>query len=166
MAQKDFKDIVIGAFLYFLHMLIFVVILCPFGFWKGATERLAKLRDDRSIQTFIGKSRWPFFTFIKKIFFEYIVDGSIFISYPLGILCAFVVWLVLTFQGQFGSGFMLWVAILIGAYYYPLYMSVVRDIVTLLLLPFQKFVRWCAKEPQYLDLHMTKTEQTSLGIQE
>lgn len=156
MEQKSFKDVVIGAFIYFLHMLCFLVILCPFGFWKGATERLAKLHDDRSIQTFIGQSRWPFFTFIRKIFFEYIIDGSIFISYPLGILAAFVVWLVLTFQGQFGSGFMLFVAILIGTYYYPLGLSVVRDFVTLLLLPFRKFVNWCVKPANYLEIDMNK----------
>lgn len=156
MEQRNFKDVVIGAFIYFVHMLCFLVILCPFGFWKGATERLSKLRDAHSIQTFIGKSRWPFFTFLKKIFFEYICDGTIFISYPLGILSAFVVWLVMTFKGEFGSGFMVFVAILIGAYYYPLYMSVVRDIVTLLLLPFEKFVKWCAKAPQLLDINMTK----------
>lgn len=133
-----------SALAYFFSMLAFILFICPYSFWKGATLRLYKACKNKSLKTFIQSSRWPFLSYCKKIFFEFIIDGMMFISYFVGVIVS----LVALFQGA-GGGFFL---ILIGTYYSPLVFSLIRDFFVLLLLPFQKFLSWVSKPAQQIDV--------------
>ena len=56
------------------------------------------------------------------------------------------------------GGFLGFVATLVGAYYVPVGLSLARDFFQLLLLPFAKFLSWCRKPAQYMDLNVQKRE--------
>jgi hypothetical protein len=51
-----------------------------------------------------------------------------------------------------GAGFGGFLLILIGSYYAPLGLSLLRDIVQLSILPLKKFLSWAKKPAQYMDL--------------
>ena len=134
-----------SAFAYFFSMLAFILFICPFAFWKGATMRLYKACQSKGLKTFVHQSRWPFFSFCKKVFFEFCIDGMIFISYFIGILSAFFVLIQ-------GGGFEGYVATLVAFYYSPMFLSWIRDLCVLALLPFQKFLSWVSKPSQQIDV--------------
>ena len=140
-----------SAIAYFFSMLAFILFVCPFAFWKGATLRLYKACKSRSLNNFIQGSRWPYLTFIKKVFFEFIIDGTMFISYFVGALVALYAFFSTVSYG-FGEAFVGFVSILIGTYYSPMILALVRDIFVLLLLPFQKFLSWVSKPAQQIDV--------------
>lgn len=134
-----------SALAYFFSMLAFILFVCPFSFWKASTYRLYKECKSKSLFTFTQTSRWPFFSFLKKIFFEFFIDGFIFISYFIGVIVA----IIALFNDAGFGGF---IFILIGTYYSPLFLCWIRDIFVLLLLPFQKFLSWISKPAQQIDV--------------
>ena len=69
----------------------------------------------------------------------------IFITYFLGVLAAFIVWIA-------SKEFWVFFLILCASYYAPIYMSWIRDLCVLALLPFQKFLSWLSKPAQQLDV--------------
>lgn len=150
--NADFGQAIVDALKYFFAMLGFILFVCPFSFWKGATVRLANACKSKSLKTFVHTSRWPFFSFLKKIFFEFLIDGMIFISYFVGALAAIIIFIVTCKHGGFGEGCAAFVGVLILTYYSPLTLSWIRDLCTLLLLPFQKFLSWVAKPAQQIDV--------------
>lgn len=140
----NFGEAIGSALAYFFSMLAFILFICPYAFWKGATLRLYKACKSKSLKTFIQSSRWPFLSYCKKVFFEFIIDGMMFISYFVGVLVA----LFTLFKGEPGACFM----ILVGTYYSPMIFSWIRDLFVLLLLPFQKFLSWVSKPAQQIDV--------------
>lgn len=134
---------IVSAFAYFFSMLAFILFVCPFAFWKGAVYRLQKECKNKSLKTFVHTSRWPFLSFLRKIFFEFFIDGMIFISYFVGIIFAFV---------AMTEEFSMFLLVLVATYYSPLCLSWVRDLLVLMLLPFQKFLSWVSKPAQQIDV--------------
>lgn len=142
--SASFGSTVVKALLHFLYMIVYVLFLCPFGFWKVAAQRLAIAKENKAIDVDKIKSRWPYFSFCKRILFDFVFDGFIFMSYFIGVLSAFYV--------LFESNFESFIITLIGFYYMPFIISMFRDLTTWALLPIQKFLSWCAKPAQQLDL--------------
>ncbi len=143
--EPAFGQVIGSALAYFFAMLAFILFVCPFSFWKGAATRLYKECKSKSLMNFVNNSRWPFFTFIKKVFFEFFIDGMIFIAYFIGVIVAFI----MLFKGGGILGFL---GALIATYYSPLCLSWFRDLAVLLLLPFQKFLSWVSKPAQQIDV--------------
>lgn len=149
--QKPELGTMVGSALaYFFSMLAFILFICPFVFWEGATYRLYKACKTKSLKTFVHTSRWPMFSFFKKIFFEFFIDGMIFIGYFLGALIAVCV--LIFVDGSFGERFAGFIVVLIVTYYSSIYLSWVRDFCVLALLPIQKFLSWLSKPAQQMDI--------------
>lgn len=147
---------VLSAVVFFFTSLINILFICPFGFWAAAVNRLAADRTHYSIDVIKSTSRWPYLTFCKKVFFEFAIDGLTFVSWFVGIIAAFVV-LITGFAGGLKiASFLPFFLVLIGSYYSPLALALLRDLVVLLLLPFSKFLSWVSKPAQHLDIDMTK----------
>lgn len=136
-----------SALAYFFSMLAFILFVCPFSFWKGAVYRLQRECRNKSLKTFVHTSRWPFLSFLKKIFFEFLIDGMIFISYFLGVIIA-----IIALFAADGARFLTFLIVLVATYYSPLIFSWCRDIMVLCLLPFQKFLSWVSKPAQQIDV--------------
>lgn len=142
--SSDFGTAIGSAFSYFFSMLVYMLFLYPYAIWKGATYRLYKECSNKSLKRFAHESRWPFFSFCKKIFFGFFIDGMIFIAYFVGPL----VGLITMFSDSFGAG----LALIVGAYYSVIFFSILRDICVIGLLPFQKFLSWASKPAQQIDV--------------
>lgn len=142
--DPSFGTMIGSALAYFFSMLAFLLFICPFSFWEGAAYRLYTECKKKSLKTMVASSRWPFLSFLKKIFFEFFIDGMMFILYFLGIIVAIVV--------LFQDGFAAFIGALIATYYSPMGLAWVRDLFVLLLLPFQKFLSWVSKPAQQIDV--------------
>lgn len=145
--NKNLVSVIGSALAYFFTMLAFILILCPFSFWKGAAMRLQTQCKNKSLKTFVHTSRWPFLSFLKKIFFEFLIDGMIFINYFVGVIVAFVA----LFSDDY-TPFSSFLTILAITYYSSVFLSLLRDLFVLLLLPFQKFLSWASKPAQQIDV--------------
>lgn len=155
-ANPNLAGNVMSAIVYFFTSLVYILFVCPFTFWGAAVTRLANDRDNRRIDTIKCSSRWPYLSFCKRVFFEFAIDGLTFVSWPVGVVAAFVV-LITGFAGGLRmASFVPFFGMLVGTYYLPLALALLRDLVTLLLLPFSKFLSWVSKPAQHLDIDMTK----------
>lgn len=146
---------IVSALVYFFKSLVYILFICPFEFWAAATNRLASDHKACSLDILKYTSRWPYLSFCKKVIFEFLIDGAIFISYFAGTIIAFgaLVYGLVKFDYP-GQTFLLFLGILILTYYSPLGISFFRDLLTLFLLPFYKFLSWVAKPAQQLDIDM------------
>lgn len=159
-SYQSLGDNIVSALAYFFKSIVYILFVCPFEFWVAATNRLANDRKNCRIDILKNASRWPYLSFCKKIIFEFLIDGFIFISYFLGAIAALIV-LVMSIYNIAKYDLSAWellkpVGVLILTYYSPLGLSFTRDILTLLLLPLYKFISWVSKPAQQLDIDMRK----------
>lgn len=154
--NQNLSENIVSALIYFFKSLVYILFICPFEFWAAATNRLANDRKNCRLDILKNTSRWPYLSFCKKVIFEFSIDGFIFISYFLGALAALIALIYCTVEGQFLWGLGAFFLVLIGTYYSPLGFSLFRDLLTLSLLPFYKFISWVSKPAQQLDIDMRK----------
>lgn len=151
--QGQFAQQVTDAFIYFFYQLVYLLFICPYGFWERSAIRLSDMRRSNAFSVWSSDSRWPFLSFLKKIIFDFCFDGTIFISYFAGALIGVVSFFWLLADGVYFSGaFLTFILILIWSYYYPVYVSWIRDLCYLCLLPIRKFINWLDKPAQQLTL--------------
>lgn len=155
--QSELSGNIAGALKYFFSSLVYILFVCPFGFWASATNRLAGDRKNCRLDIIKSNSRWPYLSFCKRVFFEFAIDGFTFISWFLGVIVAIAAFFKgITSHYSFGSSAGLFFGILVATYYLPIAFALLRDIVTLMLLPVYKFLSWVSKPAQYLDIEMRK----------
>ncbi len=148
MEEKKLQDQISSALIHVLYTLfIYFLIVVPFDLWKKATIRLANQKEEGTISISKITGLWPFLSFLKAYIFEFLIDGIIFISYFWGLISGIVALIVF-------EEISLFFACIAIAYYFPMFMSLYRDFLQLLVLPFKKFLSWASKPAQYMDLEI------------
>lgn len=145
----------------FFRMLVFVLFMCPFNFWRKSAERLVNASRGWSWTNLSSSKHWPFLSFLKAVLFNFFFDGVIFISYFIGVLIAafslFYEWL--SQYGSFETGIASFFGVLVSTYYFPMLISPIRDLVYISIMPFAKFLSWCSRPAQYLEIDMNKVKK-------
>ena len=147
MNEKGFIAVVLDALVHFLYTLVYLLFCLPFALWKKATYRLYEQKTNGSLKITKIDSIWPFLSFIKTLLFEFIFDAIAFMAYIVGPIMAIV---TLIKNGFFGG----FVVSLVGVYYFPMLISLFRDLAQMSLLPFRKFLSWVRKPAQQLDIDL------------
>jgi hypothetical protein len=148
MEEKKLSSQVIGALIHFLYnFFIYFLFIVPFDLWKKATIRLSNQRERGGINISKITGLWPFLSFLKTFILEFLIDGIIFILYILGLIIGIVAWIS---SGEISTFF----AAIAGVYFSPIGLSLIRDLLQLLILPFKKFLSWVSKPAQYMDLEI------------
>lgn len=144
--NEPFSKQLIDACLHFLYRIVYVLFIVPFDLWRKAVERLSKQRKEKSLDITKIETQWPFLSFIKRFTLDFFIDGLIFIV-PLIMVVIFIV-------GCSMDGFLMGLLSFIGSYFaLPVGFSLMRDFLTLTILPFRKFLSWCSKPAQYVDVN-------------
>ena len=144
--QKSFKDHIVNSLLHFLYyFFVYFIFIVPFSLWQKATIQLSEQREKGTLNISNITSLWPFLSFLKAFFLEFLIDGFIFIGYFVGLIFALYAFIE---TGEF----MDFVSVLAGTYFSPILLSLTRDLLQLLILPFRKFLSWASKPAQYMDL--------------
>ena len=115
--SEELKTIHWGNALFrVLELLIITPFTLPLKIYMNALKNLSNAKaEDGEVN--ILSDEFPLYIWIISIF-----DALIFLSYPIGILLA-----IKGGSGYFG-GFGLFMGILIGTYFFPLYISLIREI--------------------------------------
>ena len=146
--MNKLKENILPALLHVLYNLfVYYLFVLPFHLWVNAVNRLAEQKDSGSLSLVNIKSAWPFLSFMKVFLLEFLFDGMIMLCYVIGPL----VGLFILFAGGDVVGFLM---ALVGCYYYVVTITIIRDVFTLLILPFRKFLSWARKPAQYMDLEI------------
>jgi len=147
MEEKKFTNQIVSALIHFLYsFFIYLIFIVPFDLWKKATIRLSDQKEKGGLNISKSTSLWPFLSFLKTFILDFLIDGIIFISYVLGLIIGIYV----SIESGIGAG----MAAIAGVYFSPIGLSLLRDLLQLLVLPFKKFLSWASKPAQYLDLEI------------
>lgn len=131
------------------YSIVYFLFIIPFDLWVKAIERLSIQKEKGSLRVAKINSPWPFLSFLKALLLEFLFDFAIFICYFIGIIVAIY---TLVKGGGIG-GFLV---SLVAAYYYPVFITICRDVFQLAILPVRKLISWCRKPAQHLDLNVEK----------
>jgi len=147
--NKSLKKHLISALVHFFYnFFVNFIFLTPIKLWVKAIKRLSAQKEDGGLEISMITGMWPFLSFLKRFIIDFLLDGFIFMAYITAPL-------IFIFTLINGADFMVsFVSLIIGGYYSPLALSLVRDILQLLILPFKKFLSWTEKPAQYLDLRI------------
>lgn len=137
--------------------IVYFLFIVPFDAFVNAVERLAKQRQNKALKLSEIKTPWPFFSFLKRVFLDFSFDF-------LTVLCYLLAPLIFIIVLASGGGFLGALAILVGCYYAPLFIAWLRDFTVMILMPIRKFISWCYKPAQYLDLNVTKDKAQIMGM--
>jgi len=144
--QNNLKNDIVPALAHVGYSIVYFLFLIPFELWVKAVGRLAEQKKKGTLKIATINSPWPLLSFIKTLILEFLFDFLTFLCYPIGIIVAI-------YMGIDGKSIMAFILALVGAYYLPIAFAVGRDFFQLLILPFRKFISWCRKPAQYLDLN-------------
>ena len=148
MNEKKFSEQVVSALVHFLYnFIIYFIFIVPFDLWKKATIRLANQKEKGGLEISKINSPWPFMSFLKVFILDFLIDGFIFILYILGLVVA-------VFLGIQSGDFMTFLGTISAIYFAPVGLSLLRDTLQLMILPFKKFLSWASKPAQYMDLQV------------
>lgn len=149
MEEKNIKDQISSALVHFSYnFFIYFIFIVPFDLWKKATIRLANQKEKGAMNILKSSSAWPFLSFLKAFFLEFLIDGFIFMSYIVGLLITLYTWYSTNFEIE---GLIYPAA---TVYFFPVILSLYRDLLQLSLLPIKKFLDWASKPAQYMDLEI------------
>ncbi len=142
--QNGFVNDLMGATIHFLYSIAYFLFIVPLDLWRNAVKRLALQRANGTMKLTKIEGLWPLLSYIKTLMFEFFFDAIIFVWYFIGAILA----IVALAQDGFGA----FIASLIAAYYSPIMFSFFRDLAQMSLLPIRKFLSWCRKPAQQLDI--------------
>ncbi len=142
--EKSFISQLADAALHFLYRIVYFLFIMPFDLWRKAVSRLSKQRQEKSLDITKIDTQWPFLSFVKRFTLDFFIDGLIFIV-PLLMIIILIVGCM--------DDFLMGLFSFIGSYFaLPIGFSLMRDFLTLTILPFRKFLSWVSKPAQYVDI--------------
>jgi len=142
--SADLINALVHTLYTFFAYLLFIV---PFDLWKKALVRLSNQKKNKSLSIDNIKGLWPFLSFIKVFILEFAFDGLIFSSYFIGFVVGIITWIN---DGAFSD----FITMVVGSYFAPIPLSLLRDLIQLSTLPFKKFLNWLSKPAQFMDLEI------------
>ena len=104
---------------------IYGIFVLPWNIWIGSVKRFASKEAGESFTQSMTKTEFLVFNFLKSIF-----DAIIILIYIVGPILATV--------AGFRTGFLAFLSTLIAAYFAPLYLSLVKELLSLALIQVMK----------------------------
>ena len=144
--EKKFSERLIAALIQLL-LGIWYIIKLPYSLWVKSMNNLVAAKENGRMDLNKMTSEWPFLSFLKVFFLEFLFDAISFSSYLIGFLFAIYSWID---SGEFA----MFIGGLLMTYNIPVTIMLTRDMFKILILPFRKYLSWAAKPAQELDLNI------------
>lgn len=144
--EKKFSEKLIAALIQLL-LGIWYIIKLPYSLWVKSMNNLVAAKENGRMDLNKMTSEWPFLSFLKVFFLEFLFDAISFSSYLIGFLIAIYSWIE---SGEFA----MFIGGLLMTYNIPVTIMLTRDMFKILILPFRKYLSWAAKPAQELDLNI------------
>lgn len=144
--EKKFSEKLIAALIQLL-LGIWYIIKLPYSLWVKSMNNLVAAKENGRMDLNKMTSEWPFLSFLKVFFLEFLFDAISFSSYFIGFIIAIYSWID---SGEFA----MFIGGLLMTYNIPVTIMLTRDMFKILILPFRKYLSWAAKPAQELDLNI------------
>tara|TARA_Y100000385_G_C12696372_1_gene468589 strand:+ start:211 stop:609 length:399 start_codon:yes stop_codon:yes gene_type:complete len=105
-----------------LTLIIVKPLTLPWQIYQNAMVSLSN-SDDASSEENVLASEFPLYVWFVSIF-----NALIFLTYPLGVIVA-----IIAAMNAYNNGFQIFLGIIIGTYFIPLYFGLVRELLTVTL---------------------------------
>lgn len=129
--QQDFGQQLAGVIGYFFYRLIYFLFVLPFDLWKKAVIRLNSQRKRHLLDVDKINHEIPFFVWLKRFVFDFVLDGIAVMGWFLGALFAIIVAII--------TEEVVWLVLIFVVYYTPVAMAITRDnLIFTIVLP----IRW------------------------
>ncbi|MBR6656371.1 MAG: hypothetical protein IKL20_07210 [Alistipes sp.] len=160
MLPQNFPNQLLDALMQVLLALLKIVLL-PFNLWVRAITNLAEQKQNGDLNVQNIKGLWPFFSFVKRLFLDFLLDSIALLSYPIGVISAFGAFIAAFVDApkfmrpadMIVSAIGAFVGVLFASYLVPVITAYIHNTLQFLLLPVYKFVDWLKKPAQHLDLN-------------
>lgn len=172
MENNQFSKSLIGGVI--VHVLynyfVYYLFVLPIHIWMNAVVRLHNQKTQGRLSLKNSKSRWPLLSFLKSFILEFMIDASIFLTPLLGALylIVYLIGVIYTFTQlssydypgydyyglSFGAILLGILGILLYVLWLPIAIKLYGELLRILILPIKKFILWCEKPPQHLDIEM------------
>ena len=166
MENNQFSKSLIGGVI--VHVLynyfVYYLFVLPIHIWMNAVVRLHNQKTQGRLSLKNSKSRWPLLSFLKSFILEFMIDASIFLTPLLGALYLIVYLSVISqissydypvhYGLSFGAILLGILGILLYVLWLPIAIKLYGELLRILILPIKKFILWCEKPPQHLDIEM------------
>jgi len=158
MEEKTFMEELIDALIHGFYTIVYVLFIVPFDLYAKAIHRLSAQRQEDHLSIAAINSSWPYFSFLKRVYLDFIFDFLTMISWGIAIIVALVGFFVIAFSdsGSFRDATLFLLAALAAGYYSPVGYAISRDTLQIMILPLMKFFSWARKPAQHIDLTMDK----------
>ena len=120
--QKDFGQQLTSVIGYFFYRLVYFLFVLPFDLWKKAVMRLYNQRKRHMLDVYTINHEVPFFVWLKRFFFDFVLDGIAAMGWFIGALVAIILAIV--------TKDVEWLLLIFGVYYIPFAMALTRDSLT------------------------------------
>jgi hypothetical protein len=142
-----------------LQILRFIFVL-PLNLWVKAVDMLNEQKEKNLLDFKTINGFWPFVVMLKRYMLDFLFYAISFLAYPVGFcwgLYEYVDSLISlskyhSLSNTLELSFYALASIWILAYYTPVILSLIHDIIQLLLLPVRKYINWGSKPAQFLEI--------------
>jgi len=124
--NDNFGKQLVDALLHLLYRLAYFLFILPYDLWRKAVIRLSKQKEGHSLDLVSIKTEYPFLSWFKRFFFEFLIDALTVLSWLL--LLIFFIYI----GGFKHTTFFSVVFSLYVIYWAPVVLAIVRDLVTIL----------------------------------
>jgi hypothetical protein len=152
MDKTFFSKTFVSALITVGWRLVYLLFIVPWDLFVNACTRLAKMRENGALDLMKIKTQWPYLSFIKRVSIDFLYDAMIVLFYVLGPFVALYLMIRGFVEGGFGVGIGAFFSTLVIAYYSSVMWTLCRDMFVLCILPIRKFLSWCSRPAQYLEL--------------
>lgn len=144
--QQDFGQQIASVIGYFFYRLIYFLFVLPFDLWKKAIIRLFNQRKKHMLDVDKINHEVPFFVWLKRFFFDFVLDGIAAMGWFIGALFA-IIMAIKTKDAQ-------WLLMIFVVYYIPFGMALTRDSLTIsVVLPFRWLLSFYRRPAKTYDLN-------------
>lgn len=161
--EVSFGEKIPQALLHFLLKLVYFLFILPFDLWKKAIIRLYDQRKNHTLDADKIKHEVPFFVWIKRYLFDFLLDGMIAICWLIGLYVIYLFFKNIEAIDYIGVGSYLFSYLLIPlycVYWLPATITIIRDAITLfIIMPIRWMFSFLRRPAKTYDLTHTNGEK-------
>lgn len=153
MLPQNFVNQMLDALIQ-VFIAIAKVILLPFTLWVKSICHLAEQKDKGVLDLNKITGPWPFLTFCKRLIIDVSLDVTSFLSFPIGVIVAVVMFLVALIDGDgIIEAISYFILVLLLTYCVPVYTALLNNMLKLMMLPIRKCIDWLKKPAQHMEIN-------------
>lgn len=137
--EENFWRILLCSVLHFLYRLVYFLFILPFDIWKKAVVRMYNQKKSKSLDADKIRHEVPFFVWIKRYVFDFLLDGIAIISWLFSLIVVIAFFKNIGTEAHSFNGFLNYffgslIVPTFLVYWLPVTIALLRDAITLFII--------------------------------